>query len=313
MNTKRAGTALLAAVLAIGMTSAAIAQGGGGFQRGQRGQGGQGGQRGQRGGFGGPGGFPGGMVFQGGPGAIGGTNPLQPNPMGLLQRPEVQNELGLDLKQKNAIAALEEDQRTGMRDRMRQAMQGQTNPFQNMTPEQRRNMTPEQRQQMAEQMRQQIQPIIQAAMNQWQGELSEKIKAILKPEQVTRLYQLDLQKRGPMAMGDARVAQQIKLTPQSATTISKIANDWQAAQQQIIGEAFREAREQNQMPDFQNKLSPARKKIDQNRQDAEAKALATLSADEKASWQAAIGREFRFRPDAINPPQNQQFRRRGGF
>lgn len=296
MKNRFALPAAIALGFAAGAAALASAQGGAG------GPGGPGAQ----GGPGGPGPFTmRGPMMGGGPG---GVNPLQANPMGLLQRPEVQNELHLDLKQKNAIADLQEQTRDGLRQRMRQAMQG-------LNPREMRNMTPEQRRQRM----QELQPQIQAAMQSWQGELDAKIKAVLKPEQITRLYQLDKQRRGPLSMADAKVAEEVKLTPERRQAVQRVYQEYQQQQGDLMRQAFESMRQNaearpNQppeFPDFFSRLSPWKQKMDKIRKESEAAVLALLDADEKAGWKAATGDPFTFRADP--PPQPGRFGPGGGF
>ncbi len=251
----------------------------------------------------GPGGFGrgGGMGFGGGP--MGNNNPLQSNPMGLLQRVEVQKELGLSVRQKEQITELQTGSRDMVRQRMGQVFQGQD--FQNM-----RNLSPEQRQAKF----QELQPQIQSAMASFQGELNDKMKEILKPEQMTRLHQLDLQRRGPLSLGEAKVADEIKLTPANRTEVAKIVADYQQQTGEVMRTAFEGARTSGQFPDFQSKLSPVKQKMDKTKKTAEASVVALLSDDEKAAWAAAQGDPFTFRADPIQPrPNFPGGGRQGGF
>lgn len=307
MNLKQNGTILLALALSIGLAGSALAQGA--APGGQAGPGG--GQGGQVfGGFGGPGG----MMMRGPGGA---NNPMMSNPLGLLQRIEVQNELGLDLKQKRAIEALQGESENSMRDKIQQTIQGAGVDFQSY-----RNASPQQRQQQMETMRQKMQelgPQIAAAVTSWQGELSDKIKAILKPEQVTRLYQLDKQRRGPLCMADAKVAEELELSPETRKLIQEAYTQNQQDTQKVTQEAFQSMRDANsqgrppQLPDFTSKLSPWKQKMDKVRKAGEEKALAALTDEEKVAWKKAIGAPFTFRADL---PQNNNIRRggrQGGF
>ena len=92
MSLKRMASTVLAAALTVGLAGAASAQGWGGGMRG------------------------------GGPG---GASPRMSNPMGLLQRTEVQTHLRLTLKQKNELNGLNEQSRSLMRERMQGMFRGQ--------------------------------------------------------------------------------------------------------------------------------------------------------------------------------------------
>jgi len=237
----------------------------------------------------------------GGPGGGRNASPLQSNPMGLLQRPEVQTHLRLTVQQKNQIAELQGQSRDMMRQRMGQVFQqGQ----QGGGGQDLRNMSREERQQRFEQIR----PQMEAAITAYQGELSEKMKAILTPEQAARLRQLDLQRRGILSLADPKVADEVKLTPEHRTQVAQIVTAWQQETGETMRAAFEQARQNNQVPDLDSRLSPTRQKLDRSKKAAEAQVEAVLSPEERAAWDAAIGAKFTFRADP--PVQRQQ---RPGF
>ena len=240
-------------------------------------------------GFGGPG--RGGMMFGGGPGGM--ASPLQSNPMGLLQRTEVQTHLRLTVQQKQQIADLQGQTRTMMGERMRSLFQGQQQPGGG-------NPSREERRQQFEQMR----PQMEAAMNAFQGELNDKMKAILTPEQAARLRQLDLQRRGILSLADPKVAEEVKLSPANRAEVGKIVADWQQQTGEVTRTAFENARQSGQFPDFQSKLSPTKQKLDKIKKAAEAQVQALLSDEEKAAWASAQGEPFTFRADPVQQRPN---------
>lgn len=271
MSLKRMTSTVLAASLIVGLAGAASAQR-------QGGGGGGGGFGGMRGGFGGPGGA---------------ASPRRSDPMGLLNRQEVKTHLQITIKQQAALDELTGQTRNMMGQRMGALMDWQS----------LRDMTPEQRQQKM----QEIRPQIEAAVTAFQGEMSDKVKAILTPEQAARLRQLDLQRRGPLSMADPKVAEELKITPPHRAEIEKIAAAYEQENGQIMRTAFEQARTSGTRPDFESRLSPLRQKVEKTRKDAEASVLKVLSPEEMAAWTAAIGEPFTFRPD---PPRTQ---RPGGF
>lgn len=229
-------------------------------------------------------------------------NPLMSNLMGLLQRTDVQNEIVLGLKQKMALEDLSTQSQQDMRTQMQQTMRAARNNGNNQNP---RNMTQEERQQQMQQMQDQI----QQAMAQFQGELTEKVKAILKPEQVKRLEELDLQRRGVLALADTKVADKVKVTPEHRGQIQPIVSEWQAQNQQTIGDTMQEyfrgggMRSGAPMPDPTNRLAPLGKKVYELRKAAESKVLDLLSDEEKANWKTVQGAPFTFR-DTFNSRSN---------
>jgi hypothetical protein len=201
----------------------------------------------------------------------------------LLSRPEVQSHLRLTLKQKNALADLFNNPQRG-RANIQITTQGQPDPAA---------------------IRQQIQDQIAAR----QGEQEKQIAEILKPEQMTRLHELDMQWQGPVALGDSKVAGEVKLSADHQKEIAGIVQDYQIKRQQALMELAQEQTES--APNgrramrrimlntnvLDNPLHPTRKKLDALRKEAEGKIIGLLSAEEKERWTKAQGEPFTFRKD----------------
>src|SRR5688500_2715712 len=166
----------------------------------------------------------------GGPGFDGAE--ARSNPLGLLMRIDVKSHLHVTLKQQQAI----EEVLTGAQKRQQEQRQAlfqnrpQPNNAQGLSRDERRQQMQQFFQQNAEQMR--------AGRQQFEGELSEQIKQILKPEQVSRLYQLDYQHRGPLALADPKVAQDVKLSPETQQEIQKIMADHRTQAGELSREFF---------------------------------------------------------------------------
>jgi hypothetical protein len=206
------------------------------------------------------------------------------NPMGLLMRPDVQSEIRLSLKQRRALAALQEEAQMAMRERI-------AANFQDL-----RNLPPEERRQRIQERRN----ALPAQISAFQGELSQKVKEILKEEQIQRLHELDLQYRGPLALADPQVAEGVKLSSESRSEIANIAAEYQQEAQKIVQQALQEwqtvgAPQGAPPPDFQNRLSPIGRKLHEARKKAEEEVVSVLTAEERARWKQAQGRKFTFR------------------
>lgn len=120
-------------------------------------------------------------------------------------------------------------------------------------------------------------------------QLEAKIKTVLSANQFARYQQLSLQARGPSAFLDPKVADKLALTDGQ---IEKIQN----------------VMEQNRpQPPVQGGTPPDPNQMDTQRKAIEAKILAILNSDQKATWQAMIGKPFTFK--RMGPPQGG---RRGG-
>ena len=219
-----------------------------------------------------------------------------PNPMGLLMRPEVQSELRLNIRQKNALMQLMQQSAIQMR-------QSVATRFRDM-----RRLSPEERRARMEEMR----ATAAAPPYLAQGDLTPQVRELLKPNQIERLYQLDLQYRGPLALGDPRTAEKVQLSPAHRAEIARIAAEYETQRQQAVQQYMAEVREtaavqgvparpglirRSSAAALQNRLSPVRQKIEDLRKDAEARVLALLSPEERQQWEAAQGPKFKFRAD----------------
>jgi hypothetical protein len=265
--------------------------------------------------------------FGGGP-QFGGDD-ARPNPLGLLMRSDVQSHLRLDLRQKNAITQVIEGAQQKQREQMQQIFRNR--------PQQQGNAQGLSREERRQQMRDAMAPMFEqmrAQQQKFEGELNEEIKKILSPQQAARLYQLDYQYRGPLALADPNVAQAVKLSPETQQAIAKIVNDYRTATGEARREFFQTMFQNNQNQgqqqpgqggrrpqfnpqDMQARLAPLQAKLDKMKKEAEDKIIAVLNAQEKANWQAATGEPFTFRKDIETgrPFQGGRagFGRGGGF
>jgi hypothetical protein len=221
---------------------------------------------------------PGGLPFGGPIMVSGGTNLLP-----LLKRPDVQSTLGLGLRQKNE---LNDVLNSPQKFTIKMVDNG------NLSDDERKK---EMDKQIAAQL----------------GGPEEKIKAILKPEQYSRLQELMLQWRGPIILGDAKVADRLKLEPEHRAQIAQIVSEYNAEKMKVMasltqvsdssdgagnsGKVQRMMRVNTQ--ELENPLSPSYKALDGAKKDAEKRILAVLSSDEAAAWQKAQGAPFTFRTD----------------
>ncbi|MCW3052506.1 MAG: hypothetical protein JWN14_1676 [Chthonomonadales bacterium] len=120
----------------------------------------------------------------------------------IVYRVEVQNALGLDLKQKIALDDLKNVQAQNQQ-KMGQELRGLVQTVIG----QPQNLTPDERQQKTQELTEKVQGISQG----FQSDLEKRVDAILTPRQRKRLNELDLRWRGPMSLVDPTVAEQAKL------------------------------------------------------------------------------------------------------
>lgn len=258
----------------------------------QRGQAGGGQGRGQGGGW------------MGGMGGMFGNNdPLQSNANQLLQREDVQGELGISGAQREKMQAA---QQQGMQN-MRQKMQSG-----GFDREAMRNATPEQRQEMVQKMQTLRQEISKSMAADQQKQMDE----VLNASQRKRLAELDLKFRGPLALGEEAVGKKLNLTPDQQREIGNILTEYRTGQQEAM-QAMRPNRGgggndgggqpgQFDPAAMQTRIEEGRKAMDRVKKGSSDKIVALLTDSQKAAWKAAQGKPFAFK--TITP----QFGRPGG-
>jgi hypothetical protein len=138
--------------------------------------------------------------------------------------------------------------------------------------------------------------------NQSQNEINDRIKTILRPEQVKRLKELDLQARGILSLGDSKVAEELKIDVKKRVDITKIAETYRSTYMNFMTEEISKSMQSNgrgnfKMPDFNNPLSSQYKYISGLKNKAELEVTKLLSEEEKTSWKIAQGNKFTFRID----------------
>lgn len=134
-----------------------------------------------------------------------------------------------------------------------------------------------------------------------------RLAELLKPDQVKRLCELDLQWRGLTALGDVDLQQQMKVDADFGTQITPILRDYKAKRQEIIDLArqadAKNATGEQTVADLErsdtldNTHSPERKKLDALKKDTEKKIAELLKPEEFARFNKAKGETFVFRKD----------------
>ena len=224
---------------------------------------------------------------------MGGPN-TRSNPLGLLMRSDVQREISLGLRQKTAIEELQQKSQVARQQKMGAVMQNVAAGLRNANPQDRQAQM------------QDVQTQMETAMNSLEGELSEQIKKILKPEQVTRLHELDLQKRGPIALSDSKVQEELKITQPSRSEIAKLVAVFNTKQREIMMTGMQQLQQNGggiqpgQRPTqqkMQEILAPLQKKVADEQTATEELIVTVLTPEESETWTKALGVKFRFRTD----------------
>ena len=178
----------------------------------------------------------------------------------LLRRADVQNELGIDANQKQALAKAlsESNTRTIVR-----------------TYPDKSRMSDEERKQWQAEINRQANKDAALIMNEQRRE----VEAALRPDQRKRLRELDLQWRGIMALFDRELSEELGILPSHYKVIEQIVNDFEV-KRIVLWTRY------------------SRAELYQKRRvlwlETEAKILTLLSDEEKASWSQAIGHPFKF-------------------
>jgi len=105
------------------------------------------------------------------------------------------------------------------------------------------------------------------------------VAAFLKPEQVKRLQQIELQQRGATALSDPVVAKKLSITDEQAAKVKTILAD----QQSEMGEIRQAAG---------NDFAAMMPKITALRKETDTKVMALMTEDQKKTWKEMTGEPF---------------------
>jgi len=145
----------------------------------------------------------------------------------------------------------------------------------------------ENREKLKDATKEERQEKVRELMTESNAEINKSLGEILKPDQVKRFHQIQLQTMGVNAFSTPRVQAALKLTDDQKSKIRDISSETQRETR----EAFTSAGDDRQA---------AMKKITDLRKDSLSKVNALLSDDQKASWKELTG-----------DPYEVKFERRG--
>jgi Spy/CpxP family protein refolding chaperone len=128
---------------------------------------------------------------------------------------------------------------------------------------------------------------VMALMHTISKEALEGVTDVLKPAQLTRLKQIELQERGLRAFTDADVAKTLHLTSEQKDKIKAIREETRTAVKDIF----------NKQP--HTRYQEMLKKIQVLHEKEMEKGLALLTADQKKAWKGLTGEPFVFQ---THPP-----------
>ncbi len=180
---------------------------------------------------------------------------------------QVQDELKLTDDQKTKLRELSEE--------LRAERQKRIGNLDDLSPEQRRQKFEEIRQQM------------QKEAPKLAEDLRKKVGAILKPDQVKRWRQIELQQEGPQALLRPEVAEAVGLTADQKTKLEQISHD----AQEKAGALFRELRGGDRQT-RDERMSQLREKARKIREEGEKQAMALLKPEQKKKLVEMMGEPF---------------------
>jgi hypothetical protein len=229
------------------------------------------------------------------------TDPTHSSAMQLLQRNDVRNEIFLDLKQQNAMDELRTKSQQDLQKTMMTSIQESMKALKDVPQDQQQGQIQERMDQFAN------------TMQTFQGDLDKQTNAILRPKQVTRLHELDLRWRGPLALSDPKVAEALKLTLDQTRQVGMTVKEFMDGQQKALMLAMSPsakpdanaqdapANPQDRMQQMQKKIYTAlhSREMEKTKTDTEAKMLELLTAAQKEQWTTMLGAKFMFRKTEV--------------
>lgn len=176
----------------------------------------------------------------------------------LLKRNDVQNELGLDDRQKDALTKVF---------RVKYAEVPLVSMYRDIS-----NLSDTERKQWQAEVNREASATAARIYDDRRRQLEE----ILRPGQRERLTELDLQWRGILALGDKNLSDKLGISPAHHQRISEIVDEFEGSRVSLYSK-------RNDPLRYQRLL-----------QETEPRVFAILSAEEKSRWAHAIGRPFVF-------------------
>jgi Spy/CpxP family protein refolding chaperone len=120
--------------------------------------------------------------------------------------------------------------------------------------------------------------------DEFDGKVREQLRDLVEREQIMRLYQIRMQVRSAVdSLSNRYVAGRLDLTDEQKKKLAEIAKDSQAKQSELFG-TFRDATAEQRTEAYQ--------KFRKIRSDADEKALAALTAEQKVAFEEMKGEKI---------------------
>ncbi len=150
---------------------------------------------------------------------------------------------------------------------------------------------------------------MQDGLKSVQSSMDSSEEAVLRPNQISRLHELDLQWRGPLALSDKKVATELKLTDDQKAVVDAALKGYQMIQMNTLEPLMTQAMQYNQQnsnskrapvtfdpQQIQRTLANAMDSdaMRKARTSAEDKVKASLTPEQTAQWKTMTGTKFYF-------------------
>ena len=216
----------------------------------------------------------------------------------LLKRDDVKTEIVLSQRQGEQLLEIETKAQTNAR-------QPQAPQFDAAAIGALKDLSDEERAAKMQEMAQKAREERMASEAAVSADVDKKIETILRKEQVTRLRQLDLQWRGPLALSDKKVADKFNLTPEQRTKVAATLADYKKSQTEMFTKSFASMKPAAGDPGapptrpdpaaIEKKIMEMQDELEKIRAAQGDKIVALLTDEQKAAWTAAQGVKFSFR------------------
>jgi hypothetical protein len=233
-------------------------------------------------------------------GALAGLNVIDPGTSylyALLKRIDVAQEIHLNARQREALEAAETSAHQARQAQMKQSVEAFVTTLRGANADELKQALHGR----AQQMQDQAKSFADARM--------KTLAAILRPEQLARLRELDFQYRGPLAMGVSDVAQQAALNKDQADGVTGLLREYRQEVRRNLsftrtavfkqgagGRAAQAPSPPLNSEEMRVKLVKADREIRKSRVVLGGKALASLPDAQRAQWSKLQGKPFEFHP-----------------
>jgi hypothetical protein len=134
---------------------------------------------------------------------------------------------------------------------------------------------------------------VQSIQKEISTALSQSLDGVLKPEQVKRLHQVEIQVAGPRAFQMERVQKALKLTDKQQEKVKDLEEGLTKARE----ESFKDiGKDKEKRQEAQKQLAAKSKEVME-------KIASELSDDQKKAWKELTGAHFEFVPEQRRRPQ----------